>query len=147
MRIDPNLVIPNRELSLNQGAISVTGWDSRSADSMFHMYLEALAEKYEFSLDAPISQLPQKGLDALLYGTGSEKLTLHYERKGRGGKEATIIVCPDSMSDAQTADLGAALKKAMGTGGSVRGNEILLQGDRREALRKRLAAMGYRVKG
>ena len=83
MRIDPNLVIPNRELSLNQGAISVTGWDSRSADSMFHMYLEALAEKYEFSLDAPVSQLPQKGLDALLYGTGSEKLTLHYEREGR----------------------------------------------------------------
>ena len=83
MRIDPNLVIPNRELSLNQGAISVTGWDSSSADSMFHMYLEALAEKYEFSLDAPVSQLPQKGLDALLYGTGSEKLTLHYEREGR----------------------------------------------------------------
>ena len=40
--------------------------------------------------------------------SGTQTLTLHYERKGRGGKEATIIVCPDSMSDAQTADLGAA---------------------------------------
>ena len=73
--------------------------------------------------------------------------TLYYERKGRGGKEATIIVCPDTMTDDETAELGAALKKAIGTGGSIRGNEILLQGDRREALRKRLAAMGYRVKG
>lgn len=51
------------------------------------------------------------------------------------------------MTDDETAELGAALKKAIGTGGSIRGNEILLQGDRREALRKRLAAMGYRVKG
>lgn len=74
-------------------------------------------------------------------------VTLYYERKGRGGKEATIIVCPDTMADDETAELGAVLKKAIGTGGSVRGNEILLQGDRREALRKRLTAMGYRVKG
>lgn len=76
-----------------------------------------------------------------------QTVTLYYERKGRGGKEATIIVCPDTMTDDETAELGAALKKAIGTGGSIRGNEILLQGDRREALRKRLAAMGYRVKG
>lgn len=77
----------------------------------------------------------------------AQTVTLYYERKGRGGKEATIIVCPDTMTDDETAELGAALKKAIGTGGSIRGNEILLQGDRREALRKRLAAMGYRVKG
>lgn len=95
--------------------------------------------------DGPEAEAAEEPTETRLSGT--QTLTLHYERKGRGGKEATIIVCPDSMSDAQTADLGAALKKAMGTGGSVRGNEILLQGDRREALRKRLAAMGYRVKG
>ena len=77
----------------------------------------------------------------------AQTVTLYYERKGRGGKEATIIVCPDTMTDDEMAELGAALKKAIGTGGSIRGNEILLQGDRREALRKRLAAMGYRVKG
>ena len=77
----------------------------------------------------------------------AQTVTLYYERKGRGGKEATIIVCPDTLTDDETAELGAALKKAIGTGGSIRGNEILLQGDRREALRKRLAAMGYRVKG
>ncbi|MGM9852443.1 MAG: translation initiation factor [Muribaculaceae bacterium] len=81
------------------------------------------------------------------HSAAAQTVTLYYERKGRGGKEATIIVCHDSMSDAETANLGAALKKTIGTGGSVRGNEILLQGDRREALRKRLAAMGYRVKG
>ena len=50
---------------------------------MFHMYLEALAEKYEFSMDTPVGQLPRKALDVLLYGTKGEKLTLRYEREGR----------------------------------------------------------------
>ena len=87
------------------------------------------------------------GKEKALRSAAAQTVTLYYERKGRGGKEATIIVCPDTMTDDETAELGAALKKAIGTGGSIRGNEILLQGDRREALRKRLAAMGYRVKG
>ena len=83
MRIDPDLLMPDKSLSLRQGAIRVTGWDSSSEDSMFHMYLEALAEKYEFSMDTPLGQLPRKALDVLLYGTKGEKLTLRYEREGR----------------------------------------------------------------
>ena len=83
MRIDPDLLMPDKSLSLHQGAIRVTGWDSSSEDSMFHMYLEALAEKYEFSMDTPVGQLPRKALDVLLYGTKGEKLTLRYEREGR----------------------------------------------------------------
>ena len=83
MRIDPDLLMPDKTLSLRQGAIRVTGWDSSAEDSMFHMYLEALAEKYEFSLDTPIGQLPKKALDILLYGTNGEKLTLRYERADR----------------------------------------------------------------
>ena len=83
MRIDPDLLMPDKSLSLRQGAIRVTGWDSSSEDSMFHMYLEALAEKYEFSMDTPVGQLPRKALDVLLYGTKGEKLTLRYEREGR----------------------------------------------------------------
>ena len=82
MRIDPDLLMPDKSLSLRQGAIRVTGWDSSSEDSMFHMYLEALAEKYEFSMDTPVGQLPRKALDVLLYGTKGEKLTLRYEREG-----------------------------------------------------------------
>lgn len=72
---------------------------------------------------------------------------LFYERKGRGGKEATIVECPDGMTDADVAALAATLKKQLGTGGSARDGEILLQGDRRPQLRKALAAMGYTVKG
>ena len=83
MRIDPMLVIPDRSLSLRQGALRVTGMNSAADDSMFGMVLEALAEKYGFSLDTPVSGLPKEGLDALLYGTKGEKLPLHYEREGR----------------------------------------------------------------
>ncbi len=83
MRIDPDLVIPNRDLTLNEGALKVSGWNSGSETSMFSMYLEALSEKYGFSLDVPVRELPQSALDVLLYGTKGEKLTLHYERDGR----------------------------------------------------------------
>lgn len=59
---------------------------------------------------------------------------IFYERKGRGGKEVTIIECPAAMTDEQVASLAKRLRGALGTGGSVRGSEILLQGDRRNAL-------------
>lgn len=59
---------------------------------------------------------------------------IFYERKGRAGKEATIIECPHSMTVADVALLAKKLKSIMGTGGSARDNEILLQGDRRMAL-------------
>lgn len=75
-------------------------------------------------------------------------VTLFYETKGRAGKPATILADFKGMeSDAQIAELAADLKKALGTGGSARGGEILIQGDRRAPLRKLLAARGFTVKG
>jgi translation initiation factor 1 len=74
-------------------------------------------------------------------------LTLFYERKGRAGKEATIIECDDTMSAEQLDELATELKRALGTGGSVRHPEILLQGDRRAKLRELLTKKGYTVKG
>jgi translation initiation factor 1 len=74
-------------------------------------------------------------------------LTLFFERKGRAGKEATIIECDSTLSDNEVATLGGDLKRALGTGGSVRGNEILLQGDRRAKLREILTKKGFIVKG
>lgn len=70
---------------------------------------------------------------------------LFYERKGRGGKEATII--ETELTDADTAALAATLKRRLGTGGSARAGEILLQGDRRSALRPLLTSLGFTVKG
>lgn len=81
-KIDPDMIIPDRSLSLNQGAVSISGWRSDEADSMARTYFEALAKKYGFSMDTPLSQLAPAALDALLYGTKGEKLDISYRRDG-----------------------------------------------------------------
>ncbi len=85
MKIDPGIVIPDQSLSLNQGAIQVSGWNSGEFDSMAHTYLQALAEQYGFSLDTPVCDLPEKIVNILLYGTGGEKVKIHYTRGDGGG--------------------------------------------------------------
>ena len=92
-------------------------------------------------------QTPMAGNDDTPGKPGALTFTLFYERKGRGGKEATIIECPDSMTDDEVGALAADLKRAIATGGSTRGTEILLQGDRRKQARTFLTARGHRVKG
>lgn len=72
---------------------------------------------------------------------------LFYERKGRGGREATIVECPDTMTDADVSALASRLKRKLAVGGSARGGEILLQGDRRDQLRPLLKSEGFTVKG
>lgn len=74
-------------------------------------------------------------------------LKLFYEVKGRGGKPATIIYCPEDISDDEVNALASELKKKLATGGSTRGSEILLLGDRRQHLRDILTAKGFIVKG
>ena len=81
MKIDPDIVIPDPTKSLNEGAIQVTGWQSTEEDSMAHMYLEALARTYGFSLDVPVNDLPKDALDKILYGTHGEKLRIEYQRE------------------------------------------------------------------
>ena len=80
MLIDPDLLIPNRDLSLAEGAIKAPGWDSTKPDSVAAMYFGALAKKYSFRLTDPVKKLPEAALNAILYGTGSEKLELKYEK-------------------------------------------------------------------
>lgn len=74
--IDPALIIPNKKLSINQGAIKATGWNVADGGSIAKMYFEAIAEAYGFSLDIPVEMIPKKGLDAILYGTGTKKLKM-----------------------------------------------------------------------
>ena len=82
--VDPANVIPDRSLSLNQGAIRVSGWDSsEDGGSMARMYLTALSEKYGFSLDEPVEKLTKAQLDVIFYGTKGEKIKCEYERDGR----------------------------------------------------------------
>lgn len=74
--IDPELVIPNKKLSINQGAIKASGWNVADGSSIARMYFEAIAEAYHFSMDIPVEMIPKKGLQALLYGTGDKKLKM-----------------------------------------------------------------------
>ena len=85
MKIDPAIVIPDPSKSLNEGAIQVTGWGSTDEDSMAHMYLSALAEAYNFSLDVPVRDLPEEAMEKILYGTHGEKIRVHYQRENGGG--------------------------------------------------------------
>ncbi len=75
MKVDPNLVVPDKTKSIHEGAIKGSGW-SMEGNSIANMYFEALAKKYGFSLDAPINELPEEILEKILYGTNGETLDL-----------------------------------------------------------------------
>lgn len=71
MKVDPDLVIPNKELSVRQGGIKASGW-AMEGSTIASMYFEALAKQYHFSLDTPIKDLPAEIVHLLLYGTPAE---------------------------------------------------------------------------
>ncbi|MGN0998390.1 MAG: excinuclease ABC subunit UvrA [Faecousia sp.] len=77
---DEDLVIPDKSKSILDGAIQASGWQSARTDSIFRMYFEALAQKYHFSLNVPVSQLSREVMDIILYGTKGEKLRMTYNR-------------------------------------------------------------------
>lgn len=75
LKIDEKLIVPDTSKSINQGGIKGSGW-SMEGNSIANMYFKALAKKYNFSLDTPISDLPKEALNAVLYGTKGESLDL-----------------------------------------------------------------------
>ena len=82
---DEDRVIPDRSLSIMDGAMQASGWNSARTDSIVRMYFEALSKKYHFSLTEPVEKLPAAALDVILHGTRGEKLQLHYNRgSGQG---------------------------------------------------------------
>ena len=85
MKIAPDLIIPNKDLSIVEGAITASGWNNVKGDGISRMYFDALSKKYKFKLNTPIKDLPKEIMDVILYGTGGEKLTLHYDQpRGQG---------------------------------------------------------------
>ena len=78
LKVDPDLVIPNRNLSIKEGAVRATGWGYYDG-SISAMYYDALSKKYGFSLDVPVRELSDDAMQVLLYGTGTELLDLHRE--------------------------------------------------------------------
>lgn len=85
MEFDEDLMIPDKSLSINQGAIVVLGWQSCAEKGSFtRAILDALAEEYGFDLDTPFQDYPKNIHDVLIYGTGGKSLKVHY--KGQRGE-------------------------------------------------------------
>ncbi len=86
LEIDPDRVIPDRSVSLAEGAVVSLDWSNQSRERLGYHWqmIEAVARHYRIDLDAPVAELPQDKLNLILYGTGSEEVPVHYEtREGR----------------------------------------------------------------
>ena len=79
LRIGIENIVPDPTKSLNEGALQAMGWNVADPGSIASTYFRALSLKYGFSMDTPFRDLPQKIVDLLMYGTGDEKITVHYE--------------------------------------------------------------------
>ena len=79
LKVDPELIMPNRELSILDGGITAPGWNNIKGDGISRMYFDALAKKYKFKLNQPLNKLSPEIIDIILYGTKGETLTLTYE--------------------------------------------------------------------
>ncbi len=86
MEFDTDLIIPDKSLSINEGAITVMGWQSASKKGSFtRAILEALAEEYQFSLDTPFEEYPEEIQNILIYGTNGKNVNVHYfGQRGEG---------------------------------------------------------------
>ncbi|MEK6573137.1 MAG: excinuclease ABC subunit UvrA, partial [Chloroflexota bacterium] len=88
MEIDPDLVLPNKDLSINEGAIAVMEWRSMEEGGGYYWQtLEAAAKHYRIPLDKPFNELTEEQVNLVLYGSSGEKIRIHYE--SRDGRSAT----------------------------------------------------------
>ena len=93
MEFDEDLMIPDKKLSINEGAIAVLGWQSCTTQGSFsRAILDALAREYEFSLDTPFCEYPKKVQDILIHGTGGHSVKVYY--KGQRGEGVYDVAFP-----------------------------------------------------
>ena len=91
LRVDPDLVVPNTDLSIRQGAIKASGWSFTDQSSIANMFFNALSKEYNFSLDVPFKDLPDDIVDIIFYGTKDKQITVTRESYyGPGTYEATF---------------------------------------------------------
>ena len=89
LKVDPDLVIPDQKLSLAQGCVNVMGWNSGSKGTIAAMYFDALTKHYGVSMKTPYEELPKEVQNAILYGTGKDKLHIAYKKEfGSGSFDA-----------------------------------------------------------
>ena len=119
LRVDPALIMPNPDLSLLDGGIVASGWGNVRGDTISRMYFEALAKKFKFRLDRPIRELSEEAKNAILYGTGEEKLTLHYDQqRGKGtlyqAFEGVATNLERRYRETQSASMRSEIEQCMG---------------------------------
>ena len=89
-RIDVDLILPNRDLTIRENAIKASGW--KYADgTIAQMYFDAVANEYGFSVDQPVKELTKEQLDAVLYGTGEKKIKVVRSKEQGGGVYMTAF--------------------------------------------------------
>ena len=89
--IDPEIVIPNKELSILEGAINAHGWNSLDENSIAMMYYNAISKKYNIPLDIPVKKLKKNQIDIFLYGTNDEKVNISRPSSLGGGTYETAF--------------------------------------------------------
>ncbi|MDE6036525.1 MAG: excinuclease ABC subunit UvrA [Ruminococcus sp.] len=89
--IDPEIIVPDRNISIKDGAINAHGWNSLTENSISMMYYKAISGKYDIPLDVPVKELKKNQLDIFLYGTNGEKLTLKRPESLGGGSYNAIF--------------------------------------------------------
>ena len=85
LKMDPDLILPDRSKSLSEGAIKVGGWNFENEDGYARMFINGLAKHYGFKLDTPVAKLPPEIVDIILYGTKGEKIKVAYEKEYGSG--------------------------------------------------------------
>lgn len=91
MSMDPDLIVPQPELSIREGAIQASGWNYKTGGTIAQMYYDGLAAHYGFSLDTPYRDLPAAVREVLLYGTKGEKIQMQYTREYGSGTHYTAF--------------------------------------------------------
>lgn len=84
-RVDPDLIMPNAGLSIRQGAIKASGWNYAEG-TIAAMYIDALAEKHGFSVDQPVSEIPEEAMDEIMHGTRGQKILIKRPKQQGGGQ-------------------------------------------------------------
>lgn len=87
-KVDPEMIIPNKNLTIKEGAIRASGW-YYAEGGLAQMYYEALAKHYNFSLSVPVKDLPKEAVDILLYGNKGEKLKMRRDNGVMNGTYTT----------------------------------------------------------
>ena len=119
LKVDPDLIIPNKSYSILDGAIAASGWNNVRSDGISRMYFEALAKKYHFSLREPVEKLSKEVMDVILYGTKGEKLELEYDQpRGKGtlyqAFEGVVNNIERRYRETQSDSVRAELEECMG---------------------------------